>query len=97
MLYLDFSRNKGEWVPNRYGGRENLEAISLLRRLNEEVCARHPGAITVAEESTSWPMVSRPVYLGGLGFSYKWDMAGCTIRSGTCAATPSTASSTTTS
>jgi 1,4-alpha-glucan branching enzyme len=74
LLYLDYSRQAGEWIPNEYGGRENLEAISLLRTLNEEVYATFPDAQTFAEESTSWPMVSRPIYLGGLGFGYKWDM-----------------------
>lgn len=74
MLYLDYGRKSGEWVPNQYGGHENLEAISLLRRLNEWVYAEQSGAETFAEESTSWPLVSRPTYLGGLGFSYKWNM-----------------------
>ncbi len=74
MLYLDYSRKKGEWIPNRYGGRENLEAISFLRRLNEEVYKHHPDVQTIAEESTSYPMVSRPTYAGGLGFGQKWDM-----------------------
>jgi 1,4-alpha-glucan branching enzyme len=74
MLYLDYSRKAGEWIPNRHGGRENLEAIDLLRRLNEEVYRRSPGAQTTAEESTAWPMVSRPTDAGGLGFGYKWDM-----------------------
>jgi 1,4-alpha-glucan branching enzyme len=74
MLYLDYSRQEGEWVPNRYGGRENLEAIAFLRQFNEDVYEAHPDVQTVAEESTSWPMVSRPNYVGGLGFGYKWDM-----------------------
>ncbi len=74
MLYLDYSRKEGEWVPNRYGGRENLDAIDFFKRLNEVVHLRFPGALTIAEESTSWPSVSRPTYLGGLGFSLKWNM-----------------------
>ncbi len=74
MLYLDYSRKPGEWVPNAFGGRENLEAISLLRRLNTQVYAEHPATATIAEESTAWPMVSRPTYVGGLGFGMKWDM-----------------------
>jgi len=74
MIYLDYSREAGEWVPNVFGGRENLEAIALLRRLNEMVYGGFPGAQTIAEESTSWPLVSRPTYLGGLGFGMKWDM-----------------------
>ena len=74
MLYLDYSRKEGEWIPNKYGGRENLEAITFLRRLNELVYAENVGATTFAEESTAWPMVSRPTYLGGLGFGYKWNM-----------------------
>jgi len=74
MLYLDYSRKEGEWIPNRYGGRENLEAIDFIRRLNEEVYGSHPDVQTIAEESTAWPMVSRPTYLGGLGFGMKWDM-----------------------
>ncbi len=74
MLYLDYSRKEGEWVPNYYGGRENLGAIAFLRRFNEEVYRNYPDVQTIAEESTAWPMVSRPVYLGGLGFGLKWDM-----------------------
>jgi len=74
MLYRDYSRAAGEWIPNEYGGRENLEAISFLRRLNEEVYRTQPGTQTYAEESTAWPMVSRPLYVGGLGFGMKWDM-----------------------
>jgi 1,4-alpha-glucan branching enzyme len=74
MLYLDYSRKPGEWVPNRFGGRENLEAIDFLRRLNTHTHAEAPGTITIAEESTAWPSVSRPTWLGGLGFTYKWNM-----------------------
>jgi 1,4-alpha-glucan branching enzyme len=74
MLYLDYSRRPGEWIPNQHGGRENLDAIAFLRRFNEEVYRQHPGVQTFAEESTAWPMVSRPLYVGGLGFGYKWDM-----------------------
>ncbi len=74
MLYLDYGRNDGEWVANEFGGREDLAAISLLRRLNEVVHTTCPGVLTVAEESTAWPMVSRPSYMGGLGFSLKWNM-----------------------
>jgi 1,4-alpha-glucan branching enzyme len=74
MLYLDYSREEGEWIPNEYGGRENLGAISFLRRLNEEIYSTYPDVQTIAEESTSWPMVSRPTYVGGLGFGMKWDM-----------------------
>ncbi|MEW6312466.1 MAG: 1,4-alpha-glucan branching protein GlgB [Pseudomonadota bacterium] len=74
MLYLDYSRKEGEWLPNKYGGRENLEAIDFLRELNVMVHEQFPGALTLAEESTAWPAVSRPVYVGGLGFSMKWNM-----------------------
>lgn len=74
MLYLDYGRKKDEWVPNQHGGRENLEAIDFLRRLNERVYAECPGAVTFAEESTAWPMVSRPTSMGGLGFGFKWNM-----------------------
>jgi 1,4-alpha-glucan branching enzyme len=74
MLYLDYSRQSGEWTPNIYGGRENLEAVSLLKTFNEVVHRYHPGVLTVAEESTAWPAVSRPTYAGGLGFSMKWNM-----------------------
>ncbi len=74
MIYLDFSRKAGEWVPNEHGGNENLAAISFLREFNEVVHQEAPGAVTIAEESTAWPMVSRPVYVGGLGFTFKWNM-----------------------
>jgi len=74
MLYLDYSRKEGEWIPNCYGGRENLEAIAFLKRFNEEVYKAHPDVQTFAEESTAWPMVSRPTYVGGLGFGMKWNM-----------------------
>jgi 1,4-alpha-glucan branching enzyme len=74
MLYLDYSRSEGEWVPNKHGGRENLEAIDFLREFNHLVHTEHPGVITIAEESTAWPQVTRPPYLGGLGFSLKWNM-----------------------
>jgi len=74
MLYLDYSRKEGEWVPNEFGGREALEAVSFLKEMNEVVYAEHPGAMTIAEESTAWPAVSRPTYLGGLGFGFKWNM-----------------------
>lgn len=74
MLYLDYSRKAGEWIPNRYGGRENLDAIEFMRELNTAVYAEYPDAQVIAEESTAWPGVSRPVHLGGLGFGFKWDM-----------------------
>jgi 1,4-alpha-glucan branching enzyme len=74
MLYLDYSRKAGEWVPNKFGGRENLDAVDFLRRFNELVFSEAPGATTAAEESTAWPMVSAPTYLGGLGFGFKWNM-----------------------
>ena len=74
MLYLDYLRKPGEWVANRYGGREHLEAVDFLRQLNEAVYAEQPGTLTIAEESTAWPLVSRPTYVGGLGFSMKWNM-----------------------
>jgi 1,4-alpha-glucan branching enzyme len=74
MLYLDYSRESGAWIPNRFGGRENLEAMSLLREINEQLTEGYPGAIAIAEESTAWPGVSRPVSFGGLGFRFKWNM-----------------------
>ncbi|MGH2891250.1 MAG: 1,4-alpha-glucan branching protein GlgB [Solirubrobacteraceae bacterium] len=74
MLYLDYSRREGEWVPNRYGGREDLDAVAFLKELNEVIHGREPGIISAAEESTAWPGVSRPTYLGGLGFGFKWNM-----------------------
>ncbi len=74
MLYLDYSREEGEWVPNEFGGNEDLDAVAFLKRLNEVVYSEHPGAATLAEESTAWPMVSRPTSMGGLGFGFKWNM-----------------------
>lgn len=74
MIYLDFSREEGQWIPNMYGSNENLEALAFIREFNEAVHAEAPGAITIAEESTSWAMVSRPTYIGGLGFTFKWNM-----------------------
>jgi 1,4-alpha-glucan branching enzyme len=74
MLYRDYGRSEGEWLPNQHGGNENLEAVAFIKRMNELVYGEHPGTATIAEESTAWPMVSRPTYLGGLGFGYKWNM-----------------------
>ncbi|RWB56759.1 1,4-alpha-glucan branching protein GlgB [Mesorhizobium sp.] len=74
MLYLDYSRKAGEWIPNEKGGRENLQAVSFLQKMNKELYGHHPGVMTIAEESTSWPKVSRPVHEGGLGFGFKWNM-----------------------
>jgi 1,4-alpha-glucan branching enzyme len=74
MIYLDYGRKHGEWIPNQYGGRENIEALNFLRKLNERIYSHYPDVMTIAEESTAWPLVSRPTYLGGLGFQQKWDM-----------------------
>src|SRR5438445_6618930 len=74
MLYLDYSRKEGEWIPNEYGGREDLDAVAFLKQLNEVIHSREPGIISAAEESTAWPAVIRPTYVGGLGFGFKWNM-----------------------
>ena len=73
-LYLDYGRREGQWIPNRYGGKENLDALQFLRQMNEQMYAAFPGTMTIAEESTAWPMVSRPLYLGGVDFGLKWNM-----------------------
>src|SRR3546814_10943421 len=74
MLYLDYSRKEGEWIPNSQGGRENVEAVDFLRQMNKALYGTHAGVMTIAEESTSWPKVSHPVHEGGLGFGFKWNM-----------------------
>ena len=74
MLYLNYSREGAEWIPNKHGGHENLDAIAFMRKTNEVLHERVPGVLTIAEESSIWPMVSRPTYTGGLGFDYKWNM-----------------------
>ena len=97
MLYLDYSREAGEWVPNAHGGREDLEAVAMLKEFNEVAYASEPGIISAAEESTAWPGVSRPTYLGGLASASSGTWAGCTTRWRTSSRTPSTAAGTTTS
>ena len=99
MLYLDYSRRDGQWMPNQYGGRENLDAIAFLRVMNEDVYREQsPDAQTIAEESTAWPIVSRPTFVGGLGFGFKWDMGWMhDTLAVLCAGSRSTASSITTS
>jgi 1,4-alpha-glucan branching enzyme len=97
MLYLDYSRKAGEWIPNEYGGRENLEAVRFLQKMNKAVYGAHPGVMTIAEESTSWPKVSQPVHEGGLGFGFKWNMGFMHDTLSISPRSRSTASTTTTS
>ena len=97
MLYLDYSRREGEWIPNAFGGREDLDAVAFLQELNEVVHGREPGVDLAAEESTAWPGVSRPTYVGGLGFGFKWNMGWMHDTLDYFDATPFTAASTTTS